>query len=147
MNKRHWIVLSALVLPLAGLSWVEGCKRPSDDDEDEKKPASAAPAQAPTAPPTVSVKPEPEDAGPPPSDASDDAADASDAKKVGSSDSTGIRACCAALRQNAKIASPQSQGAYLMAAGACDTMAKGGSLQLAQLRGMLLGAGLPGTCK
>ncbi len=140
MNKRLTVALGVSLLPLS----VFACKHASDDDDD--KIPSATPTTVATPPATVSVMPEPVDAGPPPSDAADDA-DAADAKKTGGGDPTGVRACCAALRQNAKSAPPEAQGAYLMAAGACDTMVAGGGLRLAQLRGMLLGAGLPSACK
>jgi hypothetical protein len=145
MSKRtRWLFIVAA--PLAIACAAQACKHPDDDDDDGKKPAPSAAVSTPQPPQTVSVEPQIVDAGPPPSDAPDDA-DAPDAKKVGSGDASGIRVCCAALRQNAKSAPPESQGAYLLAAGACDTMAKTGTLKLAQLRGMLLGAGLPATCK
>jgi hypothetical protein len=71
------------------------------------------------------------------------------AKVTGGGDSTGIGACCNALRQNAKSAPPQQQGMYMMAAGACDALRNNpqGRAALGQIRGMLAGASVPATCK
>jgi hypothetical protein len=59
-----------------------------------------------------------------------------------------IAACCAALRQNAKSAPPQQQGAYLMAASACDAARTNpqGRAMLGTIRGMLAGAAAPASC-
>lgn len=61
----------------------------------------------------------------------------------------GVAACCAALRQNAKSAPPQQQGAYLAAAGACDALRNNpqGAAALGQVRALLLGAGVPASCR
>lgn len=69
--------------------------------------------------------------------------------KGATGDGTGIAACCAALRQNAKSAPPQQQGAYLLAAGACDAVKNNpqGRAALGTVRAALAGASVPSTCK
>jgi hypothetical protein len=64
-------------------------------------------------------------------------------------DITGIKACCQALSQNAKSAPPHQQGAYLAAAGACNSLLVNpqGRQGLAAVRGLLLGAGVPAACR
>ncbi len=71
------------------------------------------------------------------------------AKAAGGGDATGIAACCAALRQNAKSAPPQQAGAYLLAAGACDAIKNNpqGRAALGTVRAALAGASVPSTCK
>ncbi len=61
----------------------------------------------------------------------------------------GIAACCAALKGNAKSAPPQQQGAYLLAAGACQSaMSNPNTAQaLAAVRAAAVGIGLPAACK
>lgn len=115
--------------------------------QDEDDAVSASPP-APPAPSSLERKVVAiEDAGDDALDAADDGdSDAADAPK-GTGDPTGIRKCCSALRQNATNAPLQQQGAYMLAAGACDVMASKGTLQLAELRRMLLGAKLPASCK
>ncbi len=67
----------------------------------------------------------------------------------GSYDSTGIGACCAALRQNANSAPLQHRGAYLAAAGACNAVRSSpqGRAALASVRAMLRGAQVPSSCR
>lgn len=67
----------------------------------------------------------------------------------GTGDASGIGACCAALRQNAKSAPPQQVGAYLAAAAACDAVRNNpqGKAALAGVRAALAGANMPGACK
>lgn len=69
--------------------------------------------------------------------------------RAGTGDPSGIRACCQALSQNAKSAPPFQQGAYIAAAGACNSMAANpqGRQSLAQIRAMLAGAGVPAACR
>jgi hypothetical protein len=69
--------------------------------------------------------------------------------KAGTGDASGIKACCQALSQNAKSAPPFQQGAYIAAAGACNSLAANpqGRQSLAQIRAMLAGAGVPAACK
>lgn len=148
MKKHRTVSLfSCLVLvPLAVLSMAAN-KCGSNEDDDQTVPTTK-PTPTPTPTPTVEIPPQ--DAGTDAEDATD-AADAdadADAKVVGG-DPTGVRACCAALRQNAKSAPLQQQGAYLLAAGACDAMVNNpqGRAGLSSLRGMLGGAGLPAACK
>ncbi|WP_438010530.1 acyltransferase [Sorangium sp. So ce321] len=143
---RLFTVLGALTFPLAVALVSNGCKK----EEDELPPvpsAPAAPTPAPTPTPTTQILPE-EDAG---ADAADaDVADADAGKKVvGTGDPSGIRKCCAALRQNAKSAPPEQQGGYLAAASACDGLANSpqGRQALSTLRGLLLGAQMPASCQ
>lgn len=71
------------------------------------------------------------------------------AAKAAAGGGDGVSACCQALRQNAKSAPPQQQGAYLAAAGACDALRSNpqGSQMLGQVRALLLGAGVPAQCR
>lgn len=71
------------------------------------------------------------------------------AAKAAGGSGGGISACCQALRQNAKSAPPQQQGAYLLAAGACDAARSNPNTAqaLAGVRAMLAGAGAPAACK
>jgi hypothetical protein len=66
-----------------------------------------------------------------------------------SGDSTGIAACCAALRGNAASAPPEQKGAYLAAAGACQAVISNpqGRAALAQVRALLAGANVPASCR
>lgn len=68
---------------------------------------------------------------------------------AGGGDSTGIGACCSALRQNAKSAPPDQQGPMLMAAGICDAVRNSpqGRAALAQVRAVLAGASVPSSCR
>ena len=70
-------------------------------------------------------------------------------KTAGTGDASGIAACCAALSQNAQNAPPEQKGAYLAAAGACNSLRNSpqGRAALAQVRGLLAGANVPATCK
>lgn len=67
----------------------------------------------------------------------------------GTGDPTGIAACCAALRQNANSAPPHQKGAYIAAAGACQSLISNpqGRAALAQVRNMLMGANVPASCR
>ncbi|WP_063751999.1 hypothetical protein [Sorangium cellulosum] len=142
---RLFTVLGALTFPLAVALVSNGCKK----EEEELPPVPSAPAAvtpAPTPTPTTQIVPE-EDAG---ADADADTADADAGKKpVATGDSSGIRKCCAALRQNAKSAPPEQQGGYLAAASACDGLANSpqGRQALSTLRGLLLGAQMPASCQ
>ena len=64
-------------------------------------------------------------------------------------DPTGLAACCAALRQNARSAPPDKRRYVLMAASMCDSMRRSpqGRAQIAQLRRQLRGTQLPGPCR
>lgn len=140
---RLFTVLGALTFPLAVALVSNGCKK----EEEELPPIPAAPpVPTPDPTPTTQIVPE-EDAG---ADADADVADADAGKKVvGTGDPSGIRKCCAALRQNAKSAPPEQQGAYLAAASACDGLANSpqGRQALSTLRGILLGAQMPASCQ
>jgi hypothetical protein len=69
--------------------------------------------------------------------------------KAAGGDATGIAACCTALRQNAKSAPPEQQGAYMLAAGACDALRSNPQARtmLGTVRGMLAGAAVPSSCR
>jgi len=71
------------------------------------------------------------------------------AKAGGGGDATGIAACCAALRQNAKSAPPEQQGALQMAAGLCDAVRNdpNGRAALGGVRAALKGAAVPSSCQ
>lgn len=138
---RPLVVVLAALLPVA-LAASQGCK----GDPEETAPA-AVPAPPPTPTPLTTIAPEEPDAG---ADAATDAAEDADAKKPGyGGDPTGIRACCSALRQNAKSAPPEQQGAYAAAAGVCSGLVGSpqGRQALAQVRAALAGAGVPAACK
>lgn len=142
---RHFTVLGALLCPLAVVMASNGCKK-DEEEPPPPVPTPVEPAPTPTPAPIATMMPE-EDAG-----AEDAAADAdADAgkKPAAVGDPSGIRACCQALRQNAKSAPPEQQGAYLAAASACDGLANSpqGRQALAGLRSILLGAQLPASCK
>lgn len=143
-SARKLTIFGAAALPFAlALLANAGCKK---DETAPPPPATVAPAPTPTpAEPTV-IAPE-EDAG---SDAAEDA-DADAGKKVVGTggDSTGIRKCCSALRQNAKSAPPEQQFGYNAAASACDALVNNpqGRAQLSTLRSFLKGANLPSSCQ
>ncbi|MGK3994444.1 acyltransferase [Sorangium sp. So ce1024] len=141
---RLFTVLGALTFPLAVALVSNGCKK-EEEELPPIPPPPVEPAPAPTPTPTTQIVPE-EDAGVADADVED--ADAGK-KVVGTSDPSGIRKCCAALRQNAKSAPPEQQGAYLAAASACDGLANSpqGRQALSTLRGILLGAQMPASCQ
>ncbi len=144
-HSRFLTALCAAVLPFALALSVQGCTK----DEDATPPVpSAAPTPAPTpsaAPPVVLTTEE---------DAGADAADASDAadaapKATGGGDPTGIRKCCAALRQNANSAPLDQKGSLLSAAAMCDGLVNSpqGKQALGAVRGLLKGASMPASCQ
>jgi hypothetical protein len=72
------------------------------------------------------------------------------AKKAGAGgDASGIAACCAALQQNGANAPPEQKGAYIAAAGLCNSLKSNPDARaaLAQVRGLLAAAGVPAACK
>lgn len=71
------------------------------------------------------------------------------AKAAAGGDSTGIAACCAALRGNAKVAPPDQQPALLFAAAACDGLRASPDARaaLGQVRAALRGANVPSSCQ
>src|SRR5512143_28579 len=98
MNKASESLSRTLLAPLAlglmlplGVATYSGCKK----DEPPPPLPSAAPANTPSAPLVLEV----EDAGEDVSDAAD--GDASDAKKGTGVPAASLKACCAALAQNA----------------------------------------------
>ncbi|MDI1451096.1 acyltransferase [Polyangium sp. 6x1] len=144
MNHTRYITaLCAAVLPFALVLVANGCGNKEEETPPPVPSAAPAPTPAPTPTPLVVE----EDAG---SDASDAGEDADAGKKVvGTGDSTGIRACCAALRQNANSAPLDQKGSYLAAAGMCDGLVNSpeGRQALTAVRNMLKGAGAPAACK
>jgi hypothetical protein len=140
-NAHRLTIFGALALPFAiALVSNAGCKK----EEEPPPPPAPAPAPAPAEP--LVVAPE-EDAG---SDAAEDAdADAGKVVKGPAVDSTGIRACCAALRGNAKSAPPDQVMVYNMAAAVCDGLVNNpqGRAALGQVRAALRGASMPAACQ
>lgn len=69
--------------------------------------------------------------------------------KIPVGDTSGIAACCAALRQNARSAPPDQQSTLIMAANVCDSMRTNpqGRAALAQIRAGLRGAKMPSACR
>ena len=145
-HSRFLTALCAAVLPFALAITAQGCGK-NDDDATPPTP-SAAPTPAPTpsaAPPMVLTTEE---------DAGADAADASDAadaapKATGVGDPTGMRKCCAALRQNANSAPLDQKGSLLSAAAMCDGLVNSpqGKQALGAVRGLLKGASMPSSCQ
>jgi hypothetical protein len=145
MHKK--IALLA-VMPFA-LAFLLGSSCKKKEDEAPPPIPSAPAAVTPTPTPTpVPVAIEfdagaPEDAG-------------ADAKKVGGkpADVMGLRACCAALRQNAASMPPPNNAYAASAAVICDSavsqMASGSSTKagaLGSIGAALKGMGLPPACK
>ncbi|MFT3766448.1 MAG: hypothetical protein QM820_13185 [Minicystis sp.] len=64
-------------------------------------------------------------------------------------DPTGLAACCAALRQNARSAPPEQRSYYLTAAAVCDGLRNNpqGRQMIAQMRQQLRGTPMPGACR
>jgi hypothetical protein len=147
MNRTRYIAaLCTAVIPVTLAVLANGCS--NKDDEVTPVPSAApVPTPAPTPTPSTALVVE-EDAG---TDASDAGDDADAGKKVtgGSYDSTGIKACCAALRQNANSAPPEQKASYLSAAGICDGLVNSpqGRQALSAVRGVLAGANMPASCK
>lgn len=141
--KRIVPVLCALVFPFAVALIASGC-----GDKETETPTTVAPAPTPTPTPTPTVQLVPEeDAGAADADAGD--ADADAPKATGSYDPTGIRACCAALSQNAASAPLDQKPMYLQAAAVCQGLVNSpqGRQALVGIRGMLRGANVPSSCK
>jgi hypothetical protein len=139
MKKPTLSAIAAPVLAL-GLLSVVACKK------DEPPPPPPPPPPPTAAPEPVVVAPE-EDAG---LDAPEDAPP--DVKPTGTgkpADPTGLRACCAALRQNAASMPPPNNMYALQAAAACDGLVASGQgkAALGGLAGMMKGMGLPPACK
>ncbi|MBK9262618.1 MAG: hypothetical protein IPM54_22790 [Polyangiaceae bacterium] len=67
----------------------------------------------------------------------------------GGGDSTGLKACCDALAQNANSAPPEQKGSYLAAAATCRSLISNpqGRALLGQVRAMLAGANVPTSCR
>ena len=145
-QTRLFSVLGALLFPVMVAVLANGCSCKGNETEDLPPTPSAVPTPEPTPPPPAVVAPE-EDAG---LDAGDDAADGDGGKKAtGSGDPTGVKKCCAALRQNANSAPAEQKGGYLAAAAACDGMVNSpqGRQALSSLRGILRGAQMPAACQ
>jgi hypothetical protein len=143
--KRIVPVLCALVFPFAVALVANGC----GNKEDDAPATTAAPAPTPTPTPT----PTPASssgvivtAGVADADAGDAA---TDGPKGTGGDATGIRACCAALNQNAASAPLDQKPMYLQAAAVCQGLVNNpqGRAALVQLRGILRGANMPSSCK
>jgi hypothetical protein len=146
MNHSRLITaLCAAIMPFALALAAQGCS--NKDDETPPAQPSAAPTPAPTPSAPTVLKTE-DDAGVP---AADDAGADADAapKATGGGDPTGVKACCAALRQNAKSAPLDQQGSLLSAAAMCDGLVNNpqGRQALSAVRGLLKGANMPASCQ
>ena len=115
-----------------------GCRK---DEPPPPLPAAPKPVEP------VAVAPlelAPEDAGKPPEPA------AAPPKAATHKASSGLAACCTALRQNAANAPEPNKGYMTYAAGICDMAAQQGKDKdsiLSTIRTALKGAGLPTDCK
>lgn len=122
------------------LSSPVGCKK-----KEEEPPPMPSAAPAPPPPPVPVAVEEP--IAPPAVDA------APDAKKVvtgAPADTTGLRACCAALEQNAASMPPPNNAYALQAAALCKSlvasgMARGGALSA--IGQTMKGASMPPACR
>ncbi len=79
----------------------------------------------------------------------EDAGEEEEPKKTGTGvrKPKGLAACCAALRQNAASAPPETQGHMLNAAAACDAANAAGAGSVAGLSALLRGAKMPAACQ
>jgi hypothetical protein len=111
-----------------------------------KKEEPPAPPPPPPPAPVVPVEIKPEEPAPAPTP---EPTATSTAKAGPAADSTGLKKCCSALRQNAQSAPPDQAPAYLMAAGACEGLVNSsqGRQALGTIRAMLKGASLPASCQ
>lgn len=137
MNRMFNCLLISVAIPLSTLALV-GCKK---DEAPPPLPTAAAPAPEPS--PVLAIEPVP--------DAVPDAG--TTAKKVtggGVASAGNLKACCAALAQNAASA-PEPNATYMkQAAATCEVLAAQGKDKgslIAVISGMLRGAGLPAACK
>jgi hypothetical protein len=144
--QRIVSVVVALAFPFGAMLIAGGSSGCGSKETDGTTGAPAPPPPPPTPTQTTVMTPE-EDAGAP-VDASDDA-DADAPKPTGNFDPTGIKACCAALAQNAASAPLDQKPMYLQAAAVCQGLVNNpqGRQALSQLRGILRGANMPSSCK
>lgn len=132
----------ALLVPLVAALAIRGCRK-----DEPPPPLETAPAPPPSS--SVVLVPPPEDAGAD-ADAGDAAPDASPGKPL---DLTGLRACCAALSQNASSMPPPQSLYAANAAGLCTaTVASINSpsqkdAMLASIRTALRGSPMPAQCR
>ncbi len=128
----------------AALAGLLGASLWSCKKDEPPPPLPAAPVAAEPAAAEAPLQLVPEDAGKPPEPAD------SKPKATGAKASSGLGACCKALRQNAASAPPPNDGYMKYAADLCDTMAKSGQGKdtiVGAVRTALKGAGLPADCK
>lgn len=144
-HSRFLTALCAAVFPFALALAVQGCGKNDEDAPLPQPSAAPTPAPTPSAAPPVVLKTE-EDAG---VDAGEDAAADAAVKATGTGDPTGIRKCCAALRQNANSAPLDQKGSLLSAAAMCDGLVNSpqGKQALVAVRGLLKGASMPASCQ
>jgi hypothetical protein len=117
---------------LLAVATTTGCKK-------EEEPPPPLPEAKPAATPeTLELEIPEEDAG-----------EEEEPKKTGTGKARprGLAACCAALRQNAASAPPESKGHMLNAAAACDAANAAGAGTVAGLAGLLRGAKMPSACQ
>ena len=141
---------TSLIVALFSLSLavVAGC--PKDDNQPPPIPSSAPTPVLPTPPPTqVEIVAE-VDAGAPVEDA------AAAAKKVTArpADVAGLKACCAAIKQNAASMPPPNNIYAESAAAVCQGLvaatasgAVSKTVALSQINAALKGAGMPPACR
>ncbi len=133
MTTTRLVVALAFLAPLAAI----GCK---EDAPPPPLPTSTATAPAPAESVFVLEKDEP--------DAGVDAG----APKVGGpgKPAASMKACCAALAQNAENAPEPTAGYMRQAAAICNAMVaqgQGGAIVTGAIRGALQGAALPAGCR
>jgi hypothetical protein len=144
MNKTLRFAIGVPVVVVFFLSSLTGCKKKEEEPAPAPIPA-AAPAPTPTPAPVVIEV----DSGPAVPDAAPVAKSTGKASTA-AADPTGLRACCAALEQNA-ASMPAPNNAYaLQAAAICKSLAaagagKGGAA--AQITAAMKGANIPPACK
>jgi hypothetical protein len=125
-------LMLALALPLA----LAGCEK-----DEPPPPLPAAPAASAPAPQTELVL---EEEALPEDDSKPEVKTGGTARPAAS-----LRACCAALHQNAANAPPPNDGYLKTAASMCDGMVAAGQTAgaAATLQAALRGAGLPSACR
>jgi hypothetical protein len=139
MSECRWSTSRKVVLALVagGALLAAGCKK---EEPAPPLPANTTPPAPPPAP--LELAPEPE------VQAQADA-NADQVKKGTGKPGPSLKACCAALRQNAQNAPPPNNDYMLQAASLCDGLVAQGQQAgtiLTAIQGALKGAGMPLAC-
>ncbi len=143
MTSRRQLsaVFLGVLAPLVMAGGCDRCSKPKDEAPPPLPPTTASVTATPTTTLTI------EDAG----EAVSDAADADAAKKPGPYvPAASLKACCAALAQNAANAPPPTSVYLLQAAAACNAAVAQGKDKASVIgivSGALKGAGMPGACR